>query len=85
MARRRILEIEKKCNICKNNDTYDSNSITNPDKLWHRDRKWGKGIMGWICRKCYNSIYNRETRPFLNKGEKITRNRPKGLVYNKQK
>ena len=69
MARRRILNIHKTCNICSTEQTL----------LWHKD-KWGK--IGWVCHNCYNSIVYREEREF-SKEKKITRNRPRGLIYNK--
>lgn len=57
----------RNCNIC---------SITKTMR-WHRD-KWG--MVGWVCHSCYNSIVDREKRKF---GKTIiTRNRPKGLIYN---
>lgn len=75
MARRRIIEPNKICNSCRSKHSI----------VWHKDRKWGDRMIGWLCHNCYNAIVYREMRPFLTYNEKISRNRPKGLVYNKKK
>lgn len=49
MARRRIIEPNKKCNSCRTVET----------RIWHKDQ-WGR--IGWMCHCCHNCISQKEER-----------------------